>query len=65
MDKDAEKDIAAGKEKQFEGKVQQGVGKLGGDKGREAGGWAKDQQGKAQQGIGEAKDSLDGKNDGR
>ena len=65
MDKDAEKDIVAGKAKQAEGKMQQGIGKLGDDKGREVGGWAKEQHGKAQEGVGEVKDSLDGKNDGR
>lgn len=65
MGHDAEKDIVAGKAKQVEGKMQQGVGKLGGDKSRETGGWAKEQQGKVQEGIGEVKDSVDGKNDGR
>ncbi len=65
MDKDAEKDIIKGKAKQVEGKVDQGIGKLTDDKGREAGGWTKEQHGKAQEGVGEVKDSLDGKNDGR
>lgn len=64
MGNDAEKDILKGKGKQVEGKMEQGVGKLGGDPVREAGGWGKEQHGKAQEGVGEIKDSLDGKNDG-